>query len=347
MSEEVKLPVIGITIGDVNGVGPELIMKVFSDVRLLDVCTPVVYSSGRVFAFYRKFLNHNGFNYHQIQTLGEAQEGKVNVLNCWEEEVEINPGQQTENGGKYALVSLKAAVEDWKSDAIDALVTSPINKKNVADESFNYSGHTRYLTQEAGEKDSLMLMTCKDLKIGVATEHIAIKDIAEKLTKEVIKDKIKLMHKTLKKDFAIAKPKIAVLGLNPHAGDGGIMGTEEIDLIKPAIEELNDQNIMAIGPYPADGFFGSLEYKHFDGVMAMYHDQGLIPFKTIAFENGVNFTAGMEKIRTSPDHGTAYNIVGKRKVSLVSFREAIYLAIDIYNTRKGVLPIQHSSFSFD
>ena len=335
---------MGITIGDINGIGPELIMKIFSDQRILNMCTPIIYASGRIFGFYRKFLNHQGFNYHQIDSFADHQENKVNVLNCWSDEVEINPGQVTANGGKYALVSLKTAVEDWKSNAIDALITSPINKKNVADEDFNYSGHTRYLTKEAGEKDSVMLMTCKDLKIGVVTEHIAVKDIHTVLTKDLIKQKVKLLHKALKNDFGISKPKIAILGINPHAGDGGLMGTEEIDIIKPAIEELNEQNIMAIGPYPADGFFGSLEYKHFDGVMAMYHDQGLIPFKTIAFEQGVNFTAGMEKIRTSPDHGTAYNIVGKRKVSLESFRESIYLAVDIYRTRNGVLPVHHGDF---
>lgn len=342
--EDLRKPIIGITIGDINGIGPELIMKTFSDERLLKICKPVIYCNGRVFGFYRKFLSHEGFNYHQVSDLKSLRDNKVNMLNCWEEEVEINPGQVTSNGGKYALISLKTAVEDWKSGAIDALVTSPINKKNVSDEDFNYSGHTRYLTKEAGEKDSVMLMTCKDLKIGVATEHIAVKDIASVLTKDLIKQKIKLMHKALKNDFGIPKPKIAVLGVNPHAGDGGIMGTEEIDIIKPALEELNEANIMAIGPYPADGFFGSMEYKHFDAVMAMYHDQGLIPFKTIAFEQGVNFTAGIEKIRTSPDHGTAYNIVGKRKVSLESFRESIYLAVDIFRTRNGVLPIHHGDF---
>jgi len=344
LEKEYKKPVLGITIGDINGIGPELIMKVFADDRLLNLCTPVIYGNNRVFSFYRRFLNHNGFNYSQIKSLSEVKENKVNLINCWDEEVEVNPGQVTENGGKYALKSLKEAVKDWKEENFDALITAPINKNNLASEDFPYSGHTRYLTEQAGEKESVMLMTCKELKIGVATEHIALKDIATVLTKERIKEKVALLNKTLKKDFGINKPKIAVLGLNPHAGDNGLMGDEEIEVIKPAIEELNEQNIMAIGPYPADGFFGSLEYEHFDAVMAMYHDQGLIPFKTIAFEKGVNFTAGMEKIRTSPDHGTAYNIVGKRKVSLDSFREAIYLAIDIYRTRNGVLPVQQSRF---
>lgn len=344
MEQEIKKPILGFTIGDINGIGPELFMKTFSDERLLSICTPVVYAHGKIFGYYRKFLNFNQFNYTQIFNVSEAREGKINVLNCWDEEVEVNPGQVTENGGKYALISLRAAVEDWKTDAIDALVTGPINKKNVSSDEFNYSGHTRYLTEQAGEKDSLMLMTCKDLKIGVATEHIAVKDIHEYLTIERVVDKVKLMHKALKNDFGIQKPKIALLGLNPHAGDEGLMGKEEIEVIQPAIEELTNLGIMAIGPYPADGFFGSMEYRHFDGVMAMYHDQGLIPFKTIAFEQGVNLTAGMKKIRTSPDHGTAYNIVGKRKVSLESFRESIYLAVDIYRTRKGVLPIHHGDF---
>jgi 4-hydroxythreonine-4-phosphate dehydrogenase len=348
MMEVIKKPVLGITIGDINGVGPELIMRIFSDSRMLELCTPAIYCNGRIFGFYRKFLNYTTFHYNQVENISQVQEGKVNVVNCWgEEEVEINPGQMTPNGGKYALISLKAAVEDWKNNRFDALITSPINKKNVADESFNFNGHTRYLTQEAGEKDSLMLMTCKDLKIGVATEHIALKEISAALTKELIIEKAKLMHKTLRNDFGIAKPKIAILGLNPHAGDGGLMGTEENEVIIPAIELLNKQNIMAIGPYPADGFFGSMEYKHFDGVLAMFHDQGLIPFKTIAFEQGVNFTAGMDKIRTSPDHGTAYSIVGKKKISAVSYREAVYLAIDIYNTRKGIIPVQQSSLAFD
>lgn len=344
MEQQIRKPILGFTIGDINGIGPELFMKTFSDERLLSICTPVVYAHGKIFGYYRKFLDFNSFNYTQIFNVSEAREGKINVLNCWDEEVEVNPGQVTENGGKYALISLRAAVEDWKTDAIDALVTGPINKKNVSSDEFNYSGHTRYLTEQAGEKDSLMLMTCKDLKIGVATEHIAVKDIHEYLTIERVVDKVKLMHKALKNDFGIQKPKIALLGLNPHAGDEGLMGKEEIEVIQPAIEELTNLGIMAIGPYPADGFFGSMEYRHFDGVMAMYHDQGLIPFKTIAFEQGVNLTAGMKKIRTSPDHGTAYNIVGKRKVSLESFRESIYLAVDIYRTRKGVLPIHHGDF---
>lgn len=330
------LPIIGISIGDINGVGPEIIIKTFSDERLLEICTPVIYGSGKVIAYYRKSLNIN-FNYHQVNSITEIQKGRVNIVNCIDPNTEVKPGELHTDAGKASFDALETSVADLLKRSIDALVTAPINKHLIQSDAFDFPGHTEYLTMKAEEETSLMLMTSEDLKIGLVTAHIPVSQISTAITKEAIIKKANLLNKTLKKDFGITKPKIAILGLNPHAGDNGLLGKEEIEIIKPAIDELKENNILAFGPFSADGFFGNFSFKKYDGVLAMYHDQGLIPFKTIAFDLGVNFTACLPIIRTSPDHGTGYEIAGKGIANETSFREAVYLAIDIYKKRKQVL----------
>ncbi len=329
------LPVIGFSIGDINGVGPELLVDYLPDTRLLEKFTPVIYGSGRMFVRYRKLLNNNNFNFNQIKNLSEVKPNRINVLNLWDEEVEINFGHITPEGGKYALLSLRQAVEDLVAKKIDALVTCPINKDNIQAENFKFPGHTEFITQSCGVDDSVMLLTSDDVKVGVVTGHIPLKDVSSAITTDLIIKKGLIMLKTLNKDFGIVRPKLAILGLNPHAGDNGLLGSEEKEIIIPAIKALKEKDFLVYGPYSADGFFGNYEFQKFDGVLAMYHDQGLIPFKTIAFENGINYTAGLPVIRTCPDHGTAYAIAGKNKVMPGSFLESIYKAIDIYNQRKN------------
>ncbi len=343
MSQEKKskLPTLAITTGDINGIGPELIVRMFSDNRLLRICTPVIYGSGKLFSKYRKILRADRFNFTQIDSVKEVKQNRVNVLNVWKEDVELQPGQEIPLGGHKAFESLEAACQDLYSNAVDALVTAPINKNNIQQEKFQFPGHTEYLAKLADQSSNfLMLMTTEDLKVGLVTAHIPLQKISQELTQELIEEKALILNKTLKEDFAIPKPKIALLGLNPHAGDQGLLGNEEQDIIVPAIEKLRNKDCMAFGPYSSDGFFGSFEFKKFDAVLAMYHDQGLIPFKTIAFENGVNYTAGLPVIRTSPDHGTAYGLVGKKKANTSSFREAIYLACDVFKHRESTLDIE-------
>ncbi len=342
MSKHTHKPIIAFTVGDINGVGPELIIKTFSNRKLLDMCTPVIYGSGKLFAYYRKALHTSDFNYKQIRNLDEVDAKRVNLLSCWEEELAVLPGQSTAEGGKASFLSLKKATKDWVDGRVDALVTAPINKSNIQNDEFKFAGHTEYLTKEAGEKDSLMLMTSPQLKMGIVTAHIPLSQVAQSLTKEAIVKKAMILHKTLMADFGVRKPKIAILGLNPHAGDNGLLGKEEEKIILPAIEELKRKNILAFGPFSADGFFGNAQYLGYDGVLGMYHDQGLIPFKTIAFEDGVNYTAGLKLIRTSPDHGTAYEIAGKGTVNVQSFLQAIYTVIDIVKNRKEALLSTHS-----
>ena len=337
MSSELHKPIIAFTVGDINGVGPELIIKAFSNKKLLSMCTPVVYGSGRLFAFYRKALNYTEFNYKQIKTVADADPKRINLVSCWQDDLSIAPGESTADGGKASFLSLKTATKDWVDGHVDALVTCPINKSNIQNEEFKFAGHTEYLTKEAGASDSLMLMTSPQLKMGVVTSHIPLSQVAQSLTQESIIKKVNILNKTLINDFAVNKPKIAVLGLNPHAGDNGLLGKEEEKIIKPALNELRRKNVLAFGPFSADGFFGTAQYKAYDGVLAMYHDQGLIPFKTIAFEDGVNYTAGLQLIRTSPDHGTAYEIAGKGIVNIQSFLQSIYTIIDIVKNRKEVL----------
>jgi 4-hydroxythreonine-4-phosphate dehydrogenase len=327
-------PVIGISIGDVNGIGTELIIDVFSDPRILKFVTPVIYGSSKVLSYYRKMLNSKKFNFTGITSIDQVREGKLWVMECWNDEINLTPGQSTPESGKAAFDALKAATHDLTTGKIEGLVTCPIEKANIQGDEFRFPGHTEYITKESGARESLMMMVTEELKLGVVTGHIPLSEVPSKVTKELIIKKANIMNKSLKADFGISKPKIAVLGLNPHAGEKGLLGKEDLDVVGPAIEALSQKGILCMGPYPADGFFGSVEYRKFDGVLAMYHDQGLIPFKTIAFEKGVNFTAGLSVVRSSPDHGTAFSLVGRNKASSTSFREALYVAIDVVNTRK-------------
>lgn len=331
MSEKTK---IGITIGDVNGIGLEVIIKTLADTRILDYCTPIVYGHTKVASFHRKTLAVSDFSFNVISHPSQAHQKRPNLINCWQEDVKIELGTASETGGKYALISLEKAMDDLLAGDIDALVTAPINKHTIQSGSFQFPGHTEYIQARCNAGDSLMFMVSEDLKIGVVTGHIPVNAVPAAITAEKIVSKLRLMHSCLKKDFWIEKPKIAVLGLNPHAGDNGLIGNEEQTVIMPAIEQANDLGIFALGPYPADGFFAGDAYLKFDAVLAMYHDQGLIPFKHIAFHNGVNFTAGLPVVRTSPDHGTGYDIAGKNMASENSFREAIFTAINVLRRRR-------------
>lgn len=332
MEQKNNRPVIGITVGDTNGVGPELILDVFSNAKITKLCTPVIYGSGKFFSKYRKQFKYN-FNYTQIASSDNIIAGKVNMMNAWEEDIEIQIGTPTQASGKASFESLKSAMKDLKHQKIDAVVTAPISKINIRNAGFNFPGHTEYLTKEAEANDSLMFMISDELKVGVVTGHIPLEKVKTSVTKELILRKANLMFRSLKNDFGIAKPKIALLGLNPHAGENGELGKEEIDVVGPAIEALKQKGVLAYGPYPADGFFGSNTFTKFDGVLAMYHDQGLIPFKALTFSKGVNYTAGLNVIRTSPDHGTAFDIAGKGAVNASSFKEALYKALDIVKVR--------------
>ena len=349
MSNKIK---IGISIGDVNGIGLEVIIKTLMDNRILEYCTPIVYGHTKVASFHRKTMDNSDFNFNVINSPEEANEKRANMINCWEEDVHIELGMTTETGGKYALISLEKALDDLIAGKTDALVTAPINKHNIQSDNFQFAGHTEYIQSKTGSADSLMFLVSEDLKVGVVTGHIPVKEVAEKISVEKIVSKLTLMNESLKKDFWIQKPKIAVLGLNPHAGDSGLIGKEELETIIPALAEANAKGVFAFGPYAADGFFAAHTYTQFDGVLAMYHDQGLIPFKQIAFHNGVNFTAGLPVVRTSPDHGTGYDIAGKNLASESSFREALFTAINIVERRRESKlltsnPLKLSKFSKD
>lgn len=326
--------IVGITQGDINGIGLEVIIKSLLDPQLFDLFTPVVFGSNKTASFHRKALNIEDFSFNQIRNISEINHKRANIVNVYEEEVEIELGKQTAAGGKYALKSLEAAVEALQKNQIDVLVTAPINKENIQSPDFQFPGHTEYLDQKFGIGNSLMFLLNDGLRVAVVTGHIPVSDIAQQITTEKILKKINLLHQSLKQDFSIRAPKIAVLGLNPHAGDNGLLGNEENDIIIPAINKAKENNMLVFGPYAADGFFGNETYKGFDAVLAMYHDQGLIPFKTLSFNSGVNYTAGLSIVRTSPDHGTAYDIAGKNVASESSFRKAMYTAIDIYRTRE-------------
>jgi len=332
-------PILGISMGDFNGIGPEIILKTFQDARLFKFCTPVVYGSARVFNFYKKHYNVEEFHYQLIKDLGEKHLKRINVINCWEEETLVEPGKETQQAGRCAYLSLKRATEDLKAGTIDALVTAPINKNNMQSDEFRFMGHTDFLAHEFQTNQYLMTFVSGDLKIAVATDHIPLSQVSNTLTTSLIQSKLLILEKSLRMDFGIAKPKIAVLGLNPHAGEAGLLGHEEQNAIIPALTEVRNKGIFIQGPYPADGFFGKGYEKKFDAVLAMYHDQGLIPFKSVAFDTGVNFSAGFPKIRTSPDHGTAYDIAGKNKANESSFREAVFLALQLVKSRKGELVI--------
>ncbi|MDX8553952.1 4-hydroxythreonine-4-phosphate dehydrogenase PdxA [Tenacibaculum sp. 1B UA] len=324
--------IVGISVGDINGIGIEIILKTFEDKRMLDFCTPVLFASNKLISYHKKTLRLNT-SIHGITSLDKLVHGKVNLLNSWKEEVKVDLGKTTEEGGKFALKSLQAAVGALKKNQIDLIVTAPINKENIQSEEFKFPGHTEYL-EENFDGRSLMILMTNELRIGLITGHIPVSKVAETITPELIKSKIEIMYNSLKQDFNISKPKIAVLGLNPHCGDNGIIGTEDDEIIRPTITEIKETGKLVFGPYAADGFFGSKTYEQFDGVLAMYHDQGLAPFKALSFGNGVNFTAGLSKVRTSPDHGTGFDIAGKNKANPTSFKEALFTSLQIFKNRK-------------
>jgi 4-hydroxythreonine-4-phosphate dehydrogenase len=334
MSNQQPRPLIGVSIGDLNGIGPELAIKTFSDHRVLELCTPVLFASNKVINFYRKSIPDINFNYQSSKDFSRINPKQVNIYNCWEEEVNIAPGQLTEKGGKYAVKSLIAAVEALKDKKVQGLITAPIHKKNTQSPEFNFTGHTPFLKAAFGVQDALMLMVAENFRVGLVTEHIPVSEIAKQITREAIISKLNILKESLIRDFGIEKPKIAVLGLNPHAGDEGLIGKEEEEIIRPAIKDAKQHNILAFGPYSADAFFARNQQQKFDAVLAMYHDQGLIPFKSLAYGEGVNYTAGLPMVRTSPDHGTAFDIAGKNKADHSSFLTAIYTCLDIIHRRQ-------------
>lgn len=328
-------PVVGITTGDLNGIGPECIIKIFSDQRVLEFCTPVVFGNNKVLNFYRKALPEVNINYNNIKDLTKLSPKQVNILNIWEEDVAITPGSLNEIGGKYAVQSLLAAAQALKENKIHALITAPIHKKNVQSAEFPFTGHTPFLKNFFEVKDVVMLMCAENMRVGLVTEHVPVSEIAKHITKESVISKLHLMKDSLRRDFGIDKPRIAVLGLNPHAGDEGLIGKEDDEIIRPAVIEAKKSDMLVYGPYAADAFFARGNHEKFDAVLAMYHDQGLIPFKSLSKGLGINYTAGLPGVRTSPDHGTAFDIAGKDKADESSFREAIFGALDIHAKRTG------------
>lgn len=330
--------IVGISIGDLNGIGSEVVLKTFEDARMLELCTPVIFANVKILSFVKKTFESTSM-LHGIDHLDQIVPGKINVYNVWKESVDINFGINDDAIGTYAIKSFTAATAALKDGVVDVLVTAPINKYNIQSEAFKFPGHTDYLDQEL-EGDALMLMVQDNLRVGLLTDHIPVNEVAKHLTAALIHKKIETIKNALVQDFGINKPKIAVLGLNPHSGDNGVIGKEEQEVIKPAIKNLFDKGTMVFGPFSADGFFGSNQYEKYDAIVATYHDQGLIPFKTLSFGKGVNYTAGLSKIRTSPDHGTAYDIAGKGMADYNSFKEAVYLAIDIFHSRQ-----QHQEIS--
>lgn len=337
---------LGISVGDINGIGLEVIMKAFSDSRIFDLCTPVVYASSNYAMAYQKEIGVKNFSFNFVKPNAKINPKRANLINCWDEDVELKLGVETPEGGIYALKSLEAAVKALKNGDVDALVTAPINKHNIQSDDFKFPGHTEYLSQKFEGSEALMFMVADSLRIGVVTGHIPIADVASTITEEKILKKLDQMIDSLKADFNIRKPKIAVLGLNPHSGDKGVIGKEDDELIAPTVKKAFDLGKLVYGPYAADSFFASDACGQFDAVLAMYHDQGLIPFKTMSFNKGVNFTAGLSIVRTSPDHGTAYDLAGKNEAQASSFREAVYAACKLYKNRseysilnKNPLPI--------
>lgn len=326
--------VVGITQGDINGIGYEVIIKTLSDTRINEFCVPVVYGSPKVAAYHRKALNMENFSFNQIREISEANSKRSNIVNCMDENVRVELGKNTEQGGQGSISALKAAVADIKAGHLDVLVTAPINKQNVQTADFYFPGHTEFLASEFNVSEVLMFLVSETMKVGVVTGHVSLKQVPELISVDLILSKLRIMNSTLQRDFAIRKPIIGVLGLNPHAGDSGVLGSEEQDVIIPALQKATEEGIVALGPYPADGFFGSENFAKFDAILAMYHDQGLAPFKLINFSSGVNYTAGLPIIRTSPVHGTAYELAASGLASPDSFRQALYLAIDIHKNRQ-------------
>ena len=326
---------IGISIGDINGIGLEVIIKTLSHQGILDMCTPVVYGSTKVTAYHKNIVKSNRFSFVSCQSADKASSNKINVINCWQENAQIEMGKTTEEGGKYAYMALDRMLNEMKEGHLDAVVTAPINKKSMALANFPYPGHTEFFAKNLDGSNELMMLVSDKLKVSLCTTHVPISEVAQRITKELISEKLNILNETLRRDFGIEKPMIGVLGLNPHASDDGTIGDEEENHIRPAIVEAKKNGMMVFGPYPADGFFGSGKYAKLDAVLAMYHDQGLIPFKTLSFGGGVNYTAGLPVVRTSPDHGTAFDIAGQNIADDSSFRQALYLAIDLCRNRKN------------
>lgn len=326
---------VAITHGDTNGIGYEVIFKAFEEPEMLELCTPIIYGSPKVAAYHRKMLNLTT-NFSIINKVEDAQPGRLNLLTTFDKEIKVDIGLPSKEAGEAALAALDRAMTDFRSGLYDVLVTAPINKKNIQSDMFHFNGHTEYIENCVGEgQKALMILMSEGLRVALVTTHLPLREVADAITQEAIVEKARIFHKSLKRDFRISCPRIAVMSLNPHAGDDGLLGNEEKDIIRPAIDQLETEGIQAFGPYATDGFFGSGMYSKFDGVLAMYHDQGLAPFKALASDSGVNYTAGLPIVRTSPDHGTAYDIAGKNVADANSFRQAIYTAIDIYRNRKN------------
>ncbi len=331
MSENQKKVKVGISIGDLNGIGGEIILKTFQDERMLEFCTPVIFANKTFLIFLKKHFDLQ-LNFHAINQASQAVDGKINVVNVWKENPDIHFGKEEKALGKYTLASLETAVKALKQHQVNTLVTAPINKNVIQSDQFKFPGHTNYLAKEL-QGESLMFMIGEELKVGLLTDHVPIKDVASLITPQRIEKKIAIISKSLQQDFKVQRPKIAVLGINPHSGDKGVIGREDEDVLKPTLKKLSDAGNMVFGPYAADSFFGSGNYRHFDAIIAAYHDQGLTPFKTLSFGHGVNYTAGLSEVRTSPDHGTAYEIAGKGHANHQSFRDAVFLSLTIYKNR--------------
>ncbi|SNC64768.1 4-hydroxythreonine-4-phosphate dehydrogenase [Hymenobacter gelipurpurascens] len=335
------LPRIGISVGDLAGIGPEIIYKTFLDQRLLKFCTPVVYGTATVlFDDFPVDPQAEPLTFRQVREAADIAPGKHNAVTCWDEDYHLTPGQPSAASGAAARQSLLAAARDLKAGLLDALVTAPISKENTQADDFRYPGHTEFLTTFFEAPESLMLLATDELRVATVTGHIPLKDVPSRLTKELLTTKLRILINSLKQDFGIEKPRVAVLGLNPHAGENGLLGTEEIETVTPVLKQFQEEGHLAYGPFPADGYFGTGQFRQFDATLSLYHDQGLIPFKTIAFERGVNFTAGLPVIRTSPDHGTAYGLAGQFKADPTSFREALYMACDLVRQRKALAEIK-------
>ena len=326
---------IGITIGDINSISPEIIIKTFKDERMFKYCIPIVYGSSRVLSYHRKVLQEEDFSYNIINSVARAKTDVCNVLNCWTEDVSITIGRPSPDIGQFALRAIESALYDLQEGKIDMILTAPVNKSLLHTEENPFPGHTEYITKKFDGSASMMFLVSNQLRVGLVTNHVAVKDISKYISEKLILKKLRIMEESLKRDFGIVRPKIAVLGLNPHAGDSGLIGKEDEEIIKPTLEKAKEENILVFGPYAADGFFGMGLYRQFDAILAMYHDQGLVPFKTLSFGHGVNFTAGLPIVRTSPDHGTAYDIAGKNMASEESFRESIFLGMDILRNRQN------------
>lgn len=337
---------IGITHGDFNGVGYEVILKTLGDKRVCEMCTPLIYGSSKIASYHKKTLTIHDYVLHVVKRTDQLNARRPNIINITNQEAKIELGKSTTQAGNFAFEALKKAIQDVKENKIDVIVTAPINKKNIQSEQFKFPGHTEYLAKSFNVENYLMLMVCNQFRIGTVTGHVPLNQVASILSTKLIMQKISILNNSLIRDFAVRTPKIAILGVNPHAGDKGFLGKEEQELIIPAVEQAQQEDILAFGPFPADGFFGSAQYEKYDAVLAMYHDQGLIPFKALAFQGGVNFTAGLPFVRTSPAHGTAYDIAGKNMASEESFREALFLGIDIFKNRKEFDEINKNPLPF-